>query len=101
MATTVEEISGWFDRGVEKGATHMIVACDTFDYGDYPVYVMPDEDVRKRRDEIQQQDMTKVMEVYRLDLSKTMQLKEKAIHTPLSSRFCRKTSRLLEGFSPP
>jgi hypothetical protein len=32
MATTKEDISQWFDEGVKKGATHMLVVTDTFDY---------------------------------------------------------------------
>lgn len=48
--TTRMEIARWFDAGKEMGATHMIVKWDTFDgpEGDYPVYVMPDEDVREK-----------------------------------------------------
>lgn len=31
MAAIKQDIRGWFDRGVKKEATHMIVMCDTFD----------------------------------------------------------------------
>lgn len=65
MATTREEISEWFDRGVEQGATHMIVACDTFDWGDYPVYIHRGEDPRARASNLG--SMQKLMEVYKLD----------------------------------
>jgi hypothetical protein len=47
MAATYERISGWFDRGVAQGATHLVVVCDTFDYEDYPVFVKPGEDARE------------------------------------------------------
>lgn len=96
--TAVGTISGWFDEGVVKGATHMIVVCDTFDWSDYPVYVMPGEDARTKsfqygsddgsglpRDE---RNMQKVMEVYSLALPKDAQLLERrAFHyeTPLPS----------------
>lgn len=49
--TTRSEIARWFDEGKEMGATHMIVKWDTFDGSydaDYPVYVMPDEDVHQK-----------------------------------------------------
>ena len=36
--TTRETIGRWFDEGVARGETHMLVRVDTFDYLDYPVY---------------------------------------------------------------
>lgn len=36
--TTKEEISRWFDQGVEQKSRFMIVMCDTFDHDDYPVF---------------------------------------------------------------
>lgn len=74
MATTKSDILGWLQEGQERGATHMIVVCDTFDYEDYPVYVMPDEDVRKRESEYNGKNMQKVMEVYKLDSDLQRQL---------------------------
>ncbi len=73
--TTKTEISEWFDRGVKQGATHMIVAVDTFDYGDFPVYVEVGQDVRtveKRYNS--SENMLRVIEVYNLTLDKTKQL---------------------------
>ena len=49
MPATRDEILAWFDRGAALGATHMIVVCDTFSYEDYPVFVMPGEDVHRAR----------------------------------------------------
>lgn len=66
MAATVEMLKGWFERGLEQKATHMIVACDTFDWEDYPVYVAKGEDARKRAKEYDGKNMQKVMEVYDL-----------------------------------
>lgn len=66
-------ISDWFDRGVAKGATHMVVVCDTFDWEDYPHYVMPGEDPK----EYKPGEMQKVMEVYALHLPKLDQLGER------------------------
>lgn len=70
--TTRSEISEWFDEGLKKGATHMIVVCDTFDYDDYPKYVMPDEHVREMAANLG--EMQKLMEVYNLELNKREQL---------------------------
>ena len=73
--TTREEIGEWFDRGVAKGATHMVVACDTFDHEDYPDYVSPGSDVEAAIARIRAQPMTRIMEVYNLKMSKDEQLK--------------------------
>jgi len=37
--TTKENIQQWFEEGLELGASHLLVVCDTFDHEDYPVYV--------------------------------------------------------------
>lgn len=90
MAATVDDISGWFDEAVKRGATHMVVMCDTFSYDDYPVYVMPGTDVTEfvhgrkgvpGKEDIVGKDgnnMQSLMEVYAMHLDKDMQLnKEK------------------------
>lgn len=46
--TTAVEIKQWLQDRVwrePEGATHMLVMCDGFDHEDYPVYVLPGEDV--------------------------------------------------------
>lgn len=80
MSTTVTEINQWFDDGVKRGATHMIVVCDTFDHTDYPVYVMPGTDAREEFQR-HQSNMQRVMEVYSLKQDKAKQLTEhRAFH---------------------
>lgn len=74
--TGITEISRWFDRGVEQGASHMIVVCDTFDYEDYPVFVSPEEDARERANKCSAGNMQRVMEVYSLSKDKASQLNE-------------------------
>lgn len=66
MGTTKEDIKGWIKRGQDQGATHMIVVCDTFDWDDYPVYVMPAENVQDKYSQYNGPNMQKVMEVYNL-----------------------------------
>ena len=48
MTATRNDIVGWLEEAKQKGATHLIVACDTWDHDNYPVYVMPGEDVRQK-----------------------------------------------------
>lgn len=64
MAATKEDIRSWLKRGKESGATHMIVVCDTYDHEDYPVYVMPDENVRTKSEQFNGKNMQVIMEVY-------------------------------------
>lgn len=75
MAASRREIEEWFDAGVALGATHMIVACDTFDWSDYPVFVFPDQDVREIEPRYKT-NMQKVMEVYNLSMDKAAQMAE-------------------------
>jgi hypothetical protein len=69
-------------RGKEDGATHVIVVCDTFKYDDYPVFVMPDQDVREVEAEYKDKNtgadinMQRVMEVYSLRMDIEEQLEE-------------------------
>jgi len=75
MTATREDISNWFDEGVAKGATHMVIICDTYDYDDFPRYVMPGEDPRHVAGKMG--DMQRLMEVYALHLPKEMQMAER------------------------
>ena len=77
MAATKENISKWFDAGVKKDATHLIVVCDTFEHCDYPVFVTANQDVLKERCDIDEMDMQSVVEVYNLAMDKSGQLVEK------------------------
>lgn len=75
--TTKNEISEWFDRGVDEGATHMIVVCDTFDYEDYPVLVNPTQNIEEEVVKYNSSEkMSKVMEVYNLGKNKEYQLNQ-------------------------
>lgn len=76
MATTKTEISKWFDEGVDnpKKPTHMIIVCDTYDWEDYPVYVMPNEKVLEVYKDYNDSNMQKVMEIYNLNKDKNAQI---------------------------
>lgn len=92
MAATQSEIRQWLGQGKNMGATHVIVVCDTFDWEDYPVFVLPHEDARKKAGEygtnnsdglptLANSDMKKVMEVYSLSRDLDSQLNEfRAFH---------------------
>lgn len=65
--TTKEKIGGWLDIGISKGSTHVIIAVDTWDYMDYPIYVMPVDNVNTKISMFAlKQD--RIMEVYDLSM---------------------------------
>jgi len=74
--TTKEDIRGWLEEGQEKGSTHVIVVVDTFDWGDYPVHVSPNDKVREVVAKYDDKDMQRVMEVYNLSMDLEVQLNE-------------------------
>lgn len=77
MSTSKEEIRRWLEDGKQAGATHVIVAVDTFDHEDYPVCVMPGQDVRAVEKGIRESSMQGVMEVYSMALDIEQQLGER------------------------
>ena len=77
MAATKEDLKRWFDSALRQKATHMIVVCDTFDWDDYPVYVLTGEDVREKAKEFDGRNMQKIMEVYSMALPMDDQMAER------------------------
>jgi hypothetical protein len=77
MQTTKQDIRRWLEDAKLEDATHLIVVCDTYDYEDYPVSVMPNEDVHKKYTYYSTQGMSKVMEVYNLNMDLESQLAER------------------------
>lgn len=75
MAATKTDIRGWFQYGIKKGATHMLVICDTYDYEDYPRYVMPGENPRDA--DPKGDNMQRTMECYDLRMDMDEQLAER------------------------
>ena len=70
----------WFDAGVKKGATHLIIGWDWFDNDNFPVYVMTGCNARERYDELLRTG-NKADEVYDLRLNKESQMNEhRAFH---------------------
>jgi hypothetical protein len=74
MAADLRDIEWWIEQGKTKGATHTIIVCDTFDYTDYPVHVMPNEDINEVKQKYDGRNMQRVMEVYKHSISHEEQL---------------------------
>lgn len=66
MAATLKDVQRWIEEGKKKGATHLISVCDTFDWEDYPVYVMPNEDIDIVKKRFTWENMQKINEVIKL-----------------------------------
>jgi len=83
MAVSKSEIRDWLTNKNLKpeNATHMIVVCDTFDYDDYPVYVVKGESVKAKEDTHNNKNMQKVVEIYSFNYDIEKQLNEyRAFH---------------------
>ena len=76
MAASKKQIREWIERGVETGATHVIIVYDSWDYEDYPVYVDKDQSVNAEIDARDGRNMLSVMEVYDLSMDIEAQLAE-------------------------
>lgn len=72
--TTKEDISEWFDSGLDEGQKYMIVVCDTFSYEDFPVYCTDDTDYSEKYIYHKNYTMQRIMEVYNLLEDKEDQL---------------------------
>lgn len=73
MSANINDIKQWLETGKEKGATHVIVALDTWDYSNYPVYVLTKDDVKEKvREFDSKQD--RIDEVYNLSMDIEQQL---------------------------
>lgn len=70
------ELRGMVWYGENKNYSHVIICCDTFSYEYYPHYVKYGEDIHKAIRDIENENMTSLMEVYNYNLEIDKQLKE-------------------------
>lgn len=75
MSTTKETIREWI-KEAPSDCTHVIIACDTLNFTDYPVYVCVKEKFWDSYDAINGPNLQKVVEVYDMSISLEAQLKE-------------------------
>lgn len=76
MAATKEDIRGWLQEGKKRGATHVVIAVDTWDHEDFPSYVMPNESVQDRVYRYENKSDCRLMEVYNLSLDIEEQMRQ-------------------------
>ncbi|WAB25071.1 hypothetical protein M3_0120 [Lysinibacillus phage vB_LfM_LysYB1] len=46
MTATRSDVQSWLNTGIDKGATHVIIAYDDFDEENYPMYIMPGDNAK-------------------------------------------------------
>jgi len=63
MAASRQDVDRWIETAKEMGATHIISVCDSFSYDDYPVYVMPNENLSEKRVKYDGVNMQRINEV--------------------------------------
>lgn len=86
MTATREDISRWYDDAVAKKAAFLIVAVDTWDYENYPIYCMSAQECRLQYASHNGPNMQRVDEVYDLSMDRASQMAERrAVHLPSES----------------
>ncbi len=71
--TTKQQISEWFDNGVNEDEEFMLIVCDTFDHIDYPSYVSG-KAFKDRFEYYNGKNMQRIIEAYNLKMAKQEQL---------------------------
>lgn len=66
MAATRDDVDRWIRTAIDMGATHIISVVDTFEWDDYPVYVMPGESLTEKKKKYDNINMQKINEVIEL-----------------------------------
>ncbi len=71
MPATQKDIDRWYKNAYEMGASHIISICNGIDHDDYPVYVMPDEELEKYVQDINSQPTQSINEIINIEDKKT------------------------------
>ena len=65
MTATRQDIERWIKEAQQQKATHLVVVVDRYDHENYPVYVLPGEDVKKKCESyLRGENMQGVDEIY-------------------------------------
>jgi hypothetical protein len=87
LSAKPDDLQRWIQEGKKKGANYLIEMTDSFDWQDYPVYVMPGEDLEKIKAE-KTQDMVYVSRIIDLrENNAVFRQQEVVIKPPDKTRF--------------
>jgi hypothetical protein len=70
MAITKQDVDRWIATARERKATHIISVCDTFDHDDYPVYVLPGENLEEKKSKYNGKNMQIINEIITIKYKK-------------------------------
>ena len=59
-----EDWKRWYKEAKQQKATHVVIVCDTFEWEDFPVYVLPGQNAEKVRADHHGTNMQKVMDLF-------------------------------------
>lgn len=76
MAASYDDIKRWLYVGNTGKNSHMIVVCDTYDWDDYTVHVLKDENIWEKIEHYNGRNMQKIMEIYNYNLDLEEQLNQ-------------------------
>jgi len=76
MTATLQDIQRWLETAEQNNSSHLIVAVDTYDHSNYPVYVSHNESVWDEEERITKQSMQGVDEIYNMKIDIKQQLSE-------------------------
>ena len=82
MTATRQDVEGWVIQAKEQGYMFLIVACDRFDYDNYPIYCNSGMDCDFQLSRIRCSEMHTVDEVYDMSMDIDAQLKERRAYHP-------------------
>jgi len=76
MTATLQDIHRWIAKAKEKGASHLIIAVDTYDHENYPVYIGYNENIKKEIGRIRSAELQGIDEIYNMSMDIDKQLAE-------------------------
>ncbi len=74
MSALRNDISNWFNKGKKEGYAYLIIALDTYDYNNYPVFCKDKEEALKWKSEVAGKNMVSYDEIYNLNEDKYNQM---------------------------
>lgn len=67
MAASRQDVDRWIAKAIRDKATHIVSVCDTFSYDDYPVYVMPGDNLEEIKAKYHGENMQVINEVIQIN----------------------------------
>jgi hypothetical protein len=80
MAATKNQINDWVNKGKENKCTHVIIAVDTWDHEDYPIYVTSEKNIHTEISKFER-SKNRIMEIYKMSEDLEMQLNQYRSYT--------------------